>query len=384
MRTFLKLVAAVVVLLVVAAAAIYYTGNVLTVLAFIGEPRHGWDPALKAPPPDYANDSSWAALPGKPSLADLVPAGVAASPKEKQVDVFFIHPTGYLHGADWNSPLDPNSKTEENTKWMMANQASAFNGCCAIYAPRYREATIFVYVARPSTDLYNKAMDLAYGDVDRAFTYFLEHYSRGRPFIIASHSQGTYHAFRLIRERIDGTPLASRMIAAYTLGGSITDKDVAGLKTVHACASETDLHCIVHWRTYGEGATLPPDAIGKTLCTNPLTWQRDGSRAPASLHKGGVPPSGRFQIDSLFPDVARGIVFAPLKAPVKAWTTAECRGGLLFVADQKGGQFDGADLGGKNYHGLDYPLFAMDIRENAEARVGAYLAADGTATAPAH
>jgi len=28
---------------------------------------------------------------------------------------------------------------------------------------------------------------------------------------------------------------------------------------------------------------------------------------------------------------------------------------------------------GKNYHGLDYALWAMDIRENAEARVAAYL-----------
>jgi hypothetical protein len=30
---------------------------------------------------------------------------------------------------------------------------------------------------------------------------------------------------------------------------------------------------------------------------------------------------------------------------------------------------------GKNYHGLDYPLFYMDIRENAKARVRAYLEA---------
>jgi hypothetical protein len=28
---------------------------------------------------------------------------------------------------------------------------------------------------------------------------------------------------------------------------------------------------------------------------------------------------------------------------------------------------------GKNYHGLDYALFYMDIRENAKARVQAYL-----------
>jgi hypothetical protein len=30
-------------------------------------------------------------------------------------------------------------------------------------------------------------------------------------------------------------------------------------------------------------------------------------------------------------------------------------------------------MGGKNYHGLDYPLFHMDISENARARAAAYL-----------
>ena len=106
-----------------------------------------------------------------------------------------------------------------------------------------------------SPDIYEKSGDLAYADVDRAFTFFLEHYSKGRPFIIASHSQGTEHGFNLIRRRIDGTPLALRMVAAYLIGGAITDKDAAALKTIHVCAAPTDTHCIVHWATYKAGAS---------------------------------------------------------------------------------------------------------------------------------
>ena len=64
--------------------------------------------------------------------------------------------------------------------------------------------------------------------------------------------------------------------------------------------------------------------------------------------------------------------FPPLKAPLKAWTSAECRAGFLFAQDQKGGPFAAAAFG-HNYHGLDYALFAMNIRENAKARVAAYL-----------
>ena len=46
--------------------------------------------------------------------------------------------------------------------------------------------------------------------------------------------------------------------------------------------------------------------------------------------------------------------------------------GQLFAQDQNGTQF-GQVVPGKNYHGLDYALFAMNIRENAIARVTAYL-----------
>ena len=374
MRTFLLALGVIVVLLVAAAATIYFTGNTAKVAALIFGPHHGWDLKYKAPAPDYADAGAWAALPAKPGPATLVPEGVAPPPADPQVDVFFIHPTGYMNGADWNSSLDANSQTEENTRWMMANQASAFNGCCAVYAPRYREASIFRYVAAPA-ELYKKSGDFAYGDVDRAFTYFLEHYSKGRPFIIASHSQGTEHGFNLIARRIDGTPLAQRLVAAYLIGGGITDKQVDALKTVHACASPTDLHCVIHWATYAEGSTpVRTDTKDKLLCVNPLTWLRDGPLAPASLNKGAVLPSGRFQIAFWGSDKPSGMQFPPPLAPLKGHTTAECRDGFLFAADQKGTEFNRLAIAGNNYHGLDYALFAMDIRENAQARVAAYLA----------
>jgi hypothetical protein len=371
MRRTLFVLLAVVALVIVAMVGLVYTDNVVTVSAFIFKPHHGWDAALKASPPDYADTSSWAALPSKPGLTSYIPEGAPPAAKDAAVDVFFVHPTGFLTGADWNSNLASNTQTEENTQWMMANQASAFNGCCNIYAPRYREASIFTYFSAPP-DLFKKTMDLAYSDVDRAFTYFLAHYSHGRPFILASHSQGTFHAFRLIRERIDGTPLANRLVAAYLLGGGITNKEIAQLKTVHACDSPTDLHCVNHWATWGEGGSPYIDGKDRLLCVNPLTWKRDGGPAPANLHEGGVPPSGRFQIRP-WNESASGVQFPPLGKPVKAWTTARCQNGILYVDDQKGGPFEGLDLGRKNYHGLDYPLFHMDIRENAEMRVRAYL-----------
>ena len=372
MRTVLRIVMWLVIVLAAAGAAIYFTGNTLTVVALIGRPHHGWDMKYKAPAPDYADAKNWAALPSKPGLTALVPKGAANPAADAPADVFFIHPTGYLNGGDWNSPMDPNTATEENTRWMMANQASVYNGCCAIYAPRYRETSIYRYF--DTSDVAGKARDLAYSDVDRAFTYFLEHYSKGRPFIIASHSQGTEHGFRLLRERIDGTPLARRLVAAYLIGFQITDKDAASLKSVHVCASAEDTGCFVHWATWGEGGKPQFQTKDKLVCVNPLSWQRDGGMAGKSLNAGAEPIEGDFTLNFLGGDAPKGTVFGPLAAPLPHWTWAECRDGVLTVADQSGGPFKRMDMGGKNYHGMDYALFAMNLRENAKARVAAALA----------
>ncbi len=376
MRRALIVIASVVVVVAAIGAGLLYTATgsdrILTAIGQIAKPHHGWDLAVTAPAPDYSKAESWAALPGHPSPANLVPEGSSAT-LNARVDVFFIHPTGYMKGYDWNSPLDAKSATEENTKWMMANQASAFNGCCTVYAPRYRESSIMTYIAA-SPDVRTKAMDLAYGDVERAFDYFLEHYSRGRPFIIASHSQGTAHGFRLLKERIDGTPLAGRMVAAYLLGGGIQDKEADALKTIHVCNSPTDLHCLAQWDTWGEHGSPQRDADrGKTVCVNPVSWKRDGGMTDPVAQKGGVPTSGMFSVRFLGSDAASGVEFKPLGAPLRAYTHAACRDGLLFVDDQKGEPFAKLDMGGENYHGLDYPLFHMDIRENAIARVNTYL-----------
>jgi hypothetical protein len=58
--------------------------------------------------------------------------------------------------------------------------------------------------------------------------------------------------------------------------------------------------------------------------------------------------------------------------------------GMLMVADQSGTPFRGLEFGKTgNYHGLDYPLFHMDIRENVQTRIAAYMQSTGEQTAAA-
>ncbi|MEZ5552284.1 MAG: DUF3089 domain-containing protein [Pseudomonadales bacterium] len=381
MRVLKILVLSIVVALAATLGVVYVTGNgAMLTLAWaylFGAPDLPFDPEDAVAAPDYSDPENWAALPGREGLEDRVPAGVKneVTQGSAPVDVFFIHPTGFLRGSSWTFSMDPDTATEENTQWMMANQASAYNGCCNVYAPRYRQASIFSYFKGP--DIREKVLSFAYADVARAFDYFLENYSQGRPFIIASHSQGTHHGARLLKDRIDGTPLAQRMVAAYIIGGGIPESHFDDMQDIGLCSSATDLRCAVHWDTYSESVIdeALADRVGN-VCVNPLTWTLNGGLADKEHHAGAVPVSGRFQVALTGADRATGIVFEPLGAPVPEMLQAQCRNGVLYITDQSDNPFGSVagSFGGGNYHGLDYPVFHMDIRENARARVATYLA----------
>ena len=62
-----------------------------------------------------------------------------------------------------------------------------------------------------------QAFELAYQDVKKAFEYYLEHYNNGRPIIIASHSKGSTHTIRLLKEFFDGKQLKEKLVMAYLI-----------------------------------------------------------------------------------------------------------------------------------------------------------------------
>ena len=343
----------------------------------LGGPRLPFDATDVAPAPNYADTANWAALPERAGAEDRMPAGVvdANVQDSAEVDVFFIHPTGYLAGDTWTFFMDPNSKAEENTQWMMANQASAHSSCCKIYAPRHRQANIFAYFR--GDEIREQALGFAYQDVERAFQYFLQHYNQGRPFVIASHSLGTHHGTRLLAEVIDKTPTAERLVAAYIIGGGIAQTSIDGMQDIRLCTSATGLGCAVHWDTYSEAVIDQPVAanIGN-VCTNPLSWELNGGLATKQQHQGAVPASGQFQAELSGSLKATGVPFGPLAAPIPQMLQAQCRNGVPYISDQTDTGFgeQGGSFGGGNYHGLDYPVFHMDIRENAKLRAQTFLA----------
>src|SRR5581483_6659144 len=114
------------------------------------------------------------------------------------VDVFFLHSTSSV-APTWTAPADDVDVRNASIRGGTLIQASAFNACCAIYAPEYRQASGFAFL-EPSVD-GDRAIDVAYHDVVAAFDEFLRRTSR-RPFILAAHSQGSVLAARLLHDRI--------------------------------------------------------------------------------------------------------------------------------------------------------------------------------------
>src|SRR5687767_379331 len=151
--------------------------------------------------PDYSDLNYWAAHPLKWDPSDSIPRPIRKNKRDSLVDVFFLHPTIYtmeLKDSNLNAEIDDaylNAKTDYSS---ILYQASVFNQHARIYAPRFREAHISAYFSKDTLAAL-KAFALAYEDVKAAFEYYLKNYNHDRPIIIASHSQGTTHAFRLLK-----------------------------------------------------------------------------------------------------------------------------------------------------------------------------------------
>jgi hypothetical protein len=305
-------------------------------------------------PPNSANDPAlWA------------PTGYAPNPRPKAA-LFFIHPTSFLDRNAWNMPLD-NAEANDRARLFIRGEASAWNDVAEVWAPKYRQATFGAFLTTQEDAA--KALDLAYHDVELAFEEFVRQVPTDRPIFLAGHSQGALHLTRLLRERIAGTPLAKRVVAAYVVGWPISLKTDLPALGLPPCTSPDQAGCILSWQSFGEPADpkLIIDTYDATtgfngqprkdtpfLCVNPLTGTQDGE-APAEANLGTLFPSADFSTAEIKP----GMV------------PARCAGrGILLIGE--GPKLGPYVLPGNNYHVFDISLFWANIRADAARRLAAF------------
>lgn len=363
-RKFLYVVAALIVIAIAAALAYRLWGMELMRMALVPAEQFRAQPGLGST--DYREDRMWLARPalrGNPAL--WTPAGYRAGSAPGGAAVFFIHPTSYLNRAHWNAPLD-DAEASARAALFLRGQASAFNEVGEIWAPRYRQATFGAFLTNQQAA--EQALQLAYGDVLAAFDAFLEEAGPTRPLILAGHSQGARHLTHLLKDRVAGTPLARRIVAAYAVGWPVsvtTDLPALGLP---ACTTPDQRGCLLSWQSFAEPAdpSLIIDSYDRTtgfngaprrgtdfVCTNPITGTA-GAAAPAGANLG-----------TLFPNAAMS------SADIRAGQVgARCAGrGLLLIGSPP--DVGPYTLPGNNYHVYDYSLFWANVRADAARRMAA-------------
>jgi len=302
--------------------------------------------------PHYNQLAYWAAHPAINDPSDSVPNDLKNRFKtDTSINVFFIYPTLYSskemeHG--WNASLTDATLNAKIDYTTILSQASVFNQY-PIYAPRYRQAHLSAYYTA-DTAAAIAAFELAYNDVKTSFEYFLKHFNKGKPFIIASHSQGTTHARKLVKELIDDKPLAKLFIAGYLVGIPVPEKMYSKLQT---CTTPTQIGCLCSWRTYRDGyeTSFVQAEKEQMIITNPLTWNATKPNAAREENAGAILRNHNKLISKVIDaNVHKSVI----------WTGKPHFFGSFLLKT-------------KNYHIADYNFYYLSIKANATERVKAYF-----------
>lgn len=208
--------------------------------------------------PDYGDTAQW-------YVAD----------RDAAVDVFYIVSTECddytLGGKPMHYADTRNDSIRELLYGEMVGVDRLLAGELNYYSPYYRQVTM---ETSTSDSLVEARMPLAYGDVRRAFAYYLEHYNQGRPFVLVGFSQGAMAVVDLL-QWMDDTAY-SRLAAAYVIGYKVADHH----PHLKAAADSADLGVTVCYNTVRDDTcAIPLLSEGNLMAINPVNWRTDGTPA---------------------------------------------------------------------------------------------------------
>ena len=306
-------------------------------------------------PTDYADASNWLNVPVK---------------IDKDVDVFFIYPTCYMPANVTDPALCDidNAGMREGAQRMFRIQASVFAESCNIFMPYYRQFSVPELAALGDDGVEEAFRYSASQDPTRALDYYFEHWNEGRPFIIAGHSQGSAIALMLLEDYFREHPdRYERMIAAYPIGYGVTPRDLQRFPHLKFAEGATDTGVIISWNTEGPQNNGHDNVVVKKneLCINPLNWRLDDTYAPITENLGSFNNNTEQLVPAMADarlNVSRGVVIV---------TTEQAANEAAIDASMQ--QFFGPQC----YHGWDYGLFYMNLRQNIADRIVAWQTQHG-------
>ncbi|MCR5880383.1 DUF3089 domain-containing protein [Phenylobacterium sp. J367] len=323
-------------------------------------PFQTYDPP---PAPNYGVGAAWWLMPTRPE------APGAADPA---VDVFFVSPTVYDGGEDWNAPIDDADSADLFVRRMAPNYVGPFVRVGRIFAPRYRQASLYSLLTLREDA--REARRFAYGDVSQAFRTYVARYNRGRPFIIVGVEQGGTLAARLLREEVALDPeLRSRLVAAY-LPETIVPADAP---PIPPCEGPGQTGCLAAWASintaeferaqvlldralvWTPGGDLENLKGRRPLCFNPILSATTDEPAPARLHRGAAN--------------ATDLEWGARPAFMARQVSASCEGGVLRVSAPRSSALKRTGSWAERRKVPGYNLFYADLEADAEGRADAFL-----------
>ena len=328
--------------------------------------------------PDYRDPESWYAnyvLDG--GVARWAPPKYVDEQDRAAADVFFVHGTTALRGLGNASVAG--GEGGDYARWKVARQASCFTHRCRVFAPKYRQARVANYHCfeahaapdgAPPIPCYQKrlfsqpvgerAFDVAYGDVAAALEVFLtQHRPRGRPWILAGHSQGAGHCSRWLREHAGRAEVAD-LVVALPLG--IQHGPDSLVPPLRYAEGARDFGVVLAWNSVAEGRA-DTYAAGRArfgyVANVAVTRGPPLSMNPLTLCGGR---HGALGTD--------GVVYAD------AVQSAAVEGGVTIV--RAGAGLDFAALFPSpdgDLHLYDFELWWLNLRTTIAMRLDAFLAA---------
>lgn len=307
---------------------------------------------------DYSQGKNWLSVPTE---------------LDKEVDVFYLYPTSWQKTNESDSDIADidNPMMVQNAQLAFQKQATAFETVGNIYAPYYRQEDSSSAMSLTHDEQQEVVRGIPTTDAIAAFDYYIKNYNNGRPFILASHSQGSNIMIFLLADYMKEHPdVYNRMIAAYVIGYSVTDEYLAENPHLKFAQGPDDTGVIVSYNTEAETVLPPGDPVVTpgALVINPINWTRDETLATAAESLGSIElnpdgsvvtnPDGTFKVVKNFADAQ----------------VDTSKGALICsTADVDTLAPGNAGFGKGVFHTSDYSFYYFNLRENAVQRTESYL-----------
>ena len=294
--------------------------------------------------PDYAKEENWAYF------------GLG---EDKDADLFLICPTVDTRD-EYNMSMD-DEEVKQSFSGALNMERGIYEDNTRMFAPYYRQAAMKIYDLSPEER--EPYLELAYGDVSAAFSWYLENKNEGRPIVLAGFSQGADMCYRILKEYFGDSALQQQLVAVYAIGWPMTEEMITEYPQIRPAASENDTGVVVSFECESEDVTgtlvIPEDM--KAISINPLNWVTDSTPADKSLNTGACFTSYSGKIKQEVPNLC-GCCIDPERGALKVTdvTPEEYPPVLSFLPEG-------------SYHIYDYQFYFRNLQQNVELRIRTYM-----------